>query len=321
MALLLAPIFFLASTTLVAAPEGNEIPDAYATSATKITLGDGRALNLRCAGKGERVVLFEAGTNADSSAWFRVLPLLAGTARACAYDRAGYGFSDAGPMPRDLEADVADLHELIRAARLPLPLVLVGHSLGSNIVRQYAIRHPHDVAGMVLVDPPEQGEEAAMPAQWKREDAALREKRDAFLIACEQSAQAGTLMPGCLRAAPPWMGARVAAAVSANKSRPDYWRTLHSELSANQRLFAEPVPDDERYGDIPLILLAADTPYDGVADDVRTALEQARAQTRQRILSASTTSRRIDVPGASHDIQLDRPEAVASAVREMLHQP
>jgi pimeloyl-ACP methyl ester carboxylesterase len=321
-AVFMASLVLLASASASAAPGVETIPNSYATPATLVMLGDGHAINLRCSGKGERVVLFEAGTNADSSTWYRVLPLLESQARVCAYDRAGYGFSDEGPMPRDLDADVTDLHELIQAAKLPLSLVLVGHSLGSNIVRRYAQQFPGDVAGMVLVDPPEQGADQAIPEQWKRDAARLREKRDALLIACGKAAEAGNLFAspalGCLRAPPPWMNERVAASVKENKAKPGYWRTLRSELTENQRIFSTAVPLEERYGDIPLVVLRAGESDMDVPEEVRVALKQARDQTHQRIIAASTHSKLQDVPDASHDIQLDRPEAVASAVMEVL---
>jgi pimeloyl-ACP methyl ester carboxylesterase len=315
-------VSLLVSTSALAETETPMIPEAYAALATRITLDHGRTINLRCTGQGDRVVLFEAGTNADSSTWYRVLPRLRGQARACAYDRAGYGFSDEGPMPRNLHADVADLHALVRAAKLPLPILLVGHSLGSNIVRRYVQEFPGEVAGLVLVDPPEQGADSAMSEQWKRDDVALSKQRDAFIATCGKAAEAGELFAssaqGCLRAAPAWMGERVAAAVKANKARPGYWRTLRSELAENQLVFSVPVPADEHYGEIPLVLLSAGKLDTDVPEEVRTPLIQAREQTRHRIMAASTHARRIDLPDASHDIQLDQPEAVSAAVIEML---
>src|SRR5256885_1550156 len=73
--------------------------------------------------------------------------------RACSYDRAGYGFSDDGPRPRTSRACVEELRALLRAAKVPAPYVLVGHSFGSHNVRLYAAMHPDEVAGIVLVDP------------------------------------------------------------------------------------------------------------------------------------------------------------------------
>jgi len=162
-------------------PLDTQTPDAYARPGKHIAVGDGRSLNLRCSGSGPVTVLLEAGAHADLSSWFRVQPLLQETARVCAYDRAGYGFSGEGPLPRDLAADVADLHALIEGAGLRTPLVLVGHSLGSNIVRRYASVHPGDVAALVLVDPPAQDQQRFMPAQWNRDETAMAAQRDAFL--------------------------------------------------------------------------------------------------------------------------------------------
>ncbi len=318
---IVATALLLASGVLNAAPDApQQTPDAYARPGERVTIAPGRALNLRCTGSGAQTVMLEAGGNADSTTWFRVQSLLSAGARVCSYDRAGYGFSDEGPMPRSLQADVDDLHALIQAARLKTPLLLVGHSLGSNIVRSYAQQHRHDVAGLVLVDPPEQGAQAGMPEQWQRDDEASRAQRNAFLDACMQAAAAGTLaaadgpLKGCLRAPPAWQSPAVAAATRAYKLKPSYWKTLRSELDENVAIFAAPVPADSTFGAMPVVVLTAAEDYAGVPDEVRKVLTDAREQTRQRLVATSTRGRRIDVAGASHDIQLDQPQAVVDAV-------
>jgi hypothetical protein len=126
------------------------------------------------------------------------------------------------------------------------------------------------------------------------------------------------MLQGCLRAPPSWMSEQVANAVRQNKSKPSYWRTLRSELAQNVGLFAAPVSANESYGTIPLVLLRADAKEEGVPEAVQEVINAKRRQTHARILSASTRSISIDVPGASHDIQLDRPEAVVSAVETLL---
>ncbi|MFC3552469.1 alpha/beta fold hydrolase [Lysobacter cavernae] len=297
-----------------------QTPDAYAKPGERVAIAPGRTLNLRCSGNGPHTVLLEAGGNADSSTWFRVQSLLSSKARVCAYDRAGYGFSDEGPLPRDLDADVADLAALVEAAKLKTPLVLAGHSLGSNIVRRYAQAHPSNVSAMVLVDPAEQGADALLPDAWKRKDEAGRAQRKAFLDACLKAAEAGTLdkaegpLASCLRAPPPWQSAPVAAATRAYKLKPTYWRTLRSELEANAAIFAASVPADETHGDTPVVVLVASSDVPGVPDDVRQAMQHARAQTQERLVASSRQGRRVDVPNASHDLQLDAPQVVADTV-------
>jgi pimeloyl-ACP methyl ester carboxylesterase len=297
------------------------IADAYAAPAELVRLDDGRSLNLRCSGEGTPVVMLEAGGNADSSTWHRVQPRLAARTRVCAYDRAGFGFSEEGALPRNLDADVADLHALIAEARLPVPLLLVGHSLGTNIVRKYAQEHPAQVIGLVLLDPPEQGAENEMPPDWQSQNAASLEQRDAFITNCMQAAEANdaaTMLQRCLRPPPAWMSEAAASAMQRNKSQPAYWRTLRSELESNIGVFAAPVPADESYGALPLALLQAPDQVVDAPDPVRDVIETARRQTHQRILAASTRSIAIPVPGASHDIQLDQPDAVVSAVLRLL---
>lgn len=299
----------------------NMIPDHYASAAKLVALNDTRSMNLRCTGKGTPVVILEAGGNADSSTWYRVQPQLAGLTRVCAYDRAGFGFSDGGPLPRDLDANVSDLQALIQAADIQLPVLLVGHSMGSNIVRSFAQRFPEQVVGLVLVDPPEQGADQQLPASWKAEIAPMIAQREDLLRTCEAAAKANdakTLEGRCVRQPPPWVGERVATSMRANKAKLSYWRALRSEIATNEKLFAAPVPRTESYGAIPLLLLRPESQDEGVPEAVQKVLETARSLTHARILAASTKANEVVVPNTSHDIQLDQPAAVVSGVRQLL---
>jgi pimeloyl-ACP methyl ester carboxylesterase len=72
--------------------------------------------------------------------------------RSCAYDRAGMGWSDEGPKPRDSEAIVGDLEKLIAASGERGPFILMGHSMAGLHTRLYAGRNPEKVAGLVLIE-------------------------------------------------------------------------------------------------------------------------------------------------------------------------
>jgi pimeloyl-ACP methyl ester carboxylesterase len=80
---------------------------------------------------------------------------------AVTYDRAGLGWSDRGPNPRDARQHAGELHTLLARAGIPGPYVLVGHSLGGLSVRMFADEYPNEVAGMVLI-------EATNPDSWQR---------------------------------------------------------------------------------------------------------------------------------------------------------
>lgn len=299
------------------------IPDSYAHAAKLVDLGHGRHLNLRCTGSGSQTVMLEAGGLSDSSTWFKVQPALASFARVCAYDRAGYGFSSEGPLPRDLNADVSDLHALIHHAGIKTPLVMVGHSLGSNIVRQYASRYPTDVSAMVLIDPPAQDIGRFAPG-WQKDEDALSVQRFAFLHQCEAAAEKHALpstdpdLSHCLDDSNPLASAKLNAVNLAHDSKPAFWHTVVSELQNNVALFKRPVSAHETHGSTPLIVLSAANTYADALPRDREGLEKARAHTQAQIVATSSRGMLVPVADTSHDIQIDQPSAVVEAVARAL---
>ena len=299
------------------------MPDLYAQAGKPVDIGHGRQLNLRCSGSGSQTVMLEAGAIADSSTWYKVQPLLAAHARVCAYDRAGFGFSSEGPMPRNLDADVSDLHALIHRAGLHTPLLMVGHSLGSNIVRQYASQYPAEVSALVLVDPPAQDIGRFAPA-WQKEEERLSVQRFAFLHRCEAAAEKHQLpstdlaLSHCLGGADPLASARLNAVNLAHKSKPAFWHTVLSVLQDNARVFKQAVAARETHGSTPLIVLSAANTYADALPRDRKGLEEARSHTQAQIVATSTRGTLVHIADTSHDIQIDQPEAVAKAVMQAL---
>lgn len=123
----------------------------------------GRKLYLECMGIGSPTVILEGGLGSGGAASGRIWnqlngrntiqPDIAQETRVCAYDRAGYGFSDQGPVvPHTLRFFADDLHLLLHAAGIEGPYVLAGISLGGPIVRMFADHYPDEVAGIVLMD-------------------------------------------------------------------------------------------------------------------------------------------------------------------------
>lgn len=113
----------------------------------------GYNLNINCTGQGSPTVILESGHQVPAIGWRFVQPDIAKFTRVCSYDRAGYGWSDPGPMPRTSAQIVKELHTLLRNAGEKPPYVLVGHSSGGTNMRIYAGHYPSEVAGMVLAEP------------------------------------------------------------------------------------------------------------------------------------------------------------------------
>ena len=90
------------------------------------------------------------GSTASSWAWEQ--RAVARFAPVVSYDRAGLGASDPGPMPRDGDLLVTELHTALEHAGLPPPYVFVGHSYGGLLARIFTEKYPDQVVGAVLVE-------------------------------------------------------------------------------------------------------------------------------------------------------------------------
>lgn len=158
---------------------------ALATAAETDRMLDvgGGALHVVQGGAGPVTVVFEAGFASDLSVWRKVLPETAKQARVLAYSRAGTGQSPPRATPLGLEQSAAEFEQMLAAAGAQPPYVLVGHSYGAFLIRSFAARHPAQVAGMVFVDPADEGLEATL------------KKVDAARVRQDQQALAASMPP------------------------------------------------------------------------------------------------------------------------------
>lgn len=293
----------------------------------------GRTLNIQCVGAGRPAVILESGANwavnsgvydpktmfsnggpRPGYSWVAVQRALAAVTTVCWYDRAGSGWSDLGPYPRDSASQARDLGALLRAARIPPPYVLVGESSAALDARVYTGFYPSQVAGLVL-------------ANWA--DPALlldpqtgngrRAKRIPDLVYHGQDVAAqffNMVGLGRLGTVPPtptapkgltaaewdtiWFLTHCSKAMSALMQDIASWRPSSAEARSARNL-----------GDRPLIVLgAANLPAPA---DFREAWTNAQTD----LVRLSTRGRRIEVGGA-RDLLYDAPDAIVSAVRQVV---
>jgi pimeloyl-ACP methyl ester carboxylesterase len=105
-------------------------------------------------GQGSKTIVFVHGWTCDATSWAGQVSALAEGYRVVTLDLPGHGRSEA-PAQADFSMDLfAKAVEAVRAEVGADKVVLVGHSMGAAVIREYALDYPEHVAGLVAVDGP-----------------------------------------------------------------------------------------------------------------------------------------------------------------------
>jgi pimeloyl-ACP methyl ester carboxylesterase len=288
---------------------------------TKVDVG-GYKLYLDCRGEGVPTVVLESGLDDSSAAWGAVQPEVAKFTRVCNYDRAYIGFSDAGPIPWTLHQQVFDLHQLLKAASIQTPYVLVGQSFGGLLNQLYKSVYPGDVAGIVLVDsthidinmgdkpmrsaatgepiPPPQTMTSSPPPPLTKDEQAMLDKALSRLAKEVQ----GTLphpydkLPADAQEIWRWEHSHPKMHPGGEDPIKNHWAD-EMEQMAQERKGKEHV-----YGDMPLYVLAAS----------RAASDAERLRQVNDMALMSSNSRLLLDPKSAHDMHIDVPSLVTQSI-------
>jgi pimeloyl-ACP methyl ester carboxylesterase len=281
----------------------------------------GRSLHVDERGSGTPLVLFEAGIAASSVSWRPVQDLVAAATETAAYDRAGFGWSDAASRLKTADDAANDLLRLLVRGRMRTPVVLVGHSFGGLVARIFQQRYPGLVVGLVLVDPVVRCEwrNASEPRLRMLDRGAKLSRRGATLARLGiVGAALRTLVSGSSRV--PKLLANVSAGAGAHvahrlvgevrKLPRELWPVVAQHWSQSRSFEAmatnlENLPtsvtqlDETRgLGDMPVSILSA----------------SRLVPEHEADAALSTRGQHLVVPGAGHWLQLDAPATVAAAV-------
>jgi pimeloyl-ACP methyl ester carboxylesterase len=103
---------------------------------------------------GKTVILIHGLIMDDLSSYYFTLanPLSAAGHDVVMYDLRGHGHSDRPPTGYSVDDGVADLDGLLTALNICRPVHLVGNSYGGAIAMAMALRHPHRVADITLIE-------------------------------------------------------------------------------------------------------------------------------------------------------------------------
>jgi pimeloyl-ACP methyl ester carboxylesterase len=269
----------------------------------------GYRIHLYCTGErtaGEPTVILESGTGAASPDWGLVQPEISKITRVCSYDRAGYGWSDKGPLPRTSKYLAEELHTLLTKSGEEGPYVLVGHSFGGHVIRLFAHQYPQEVIGMVLVD--------ARP-----EELALRPAVSEFQLTIGAfMARFGFFhLLGKV-----YMKPEILETLPQNYPWPFmfYPHTMETMRDENPLESDKQVLDSGNLGDLPLFVIVHGNPSmfaNLPAEDA--LLAEADWQAAQKKLAASSSNSQLVVAeGSGHGITFERPDVIIDAIQQIL---
>jgi pimeloyl-ACP methyl ester carboxylesterase len=275
--------------------------------------------------------VLDAALGATSISWFGVQPAVARFSRVVAYDRGGFGWSEAGPLPRTAGRLANELHVLLERAGERPPFLLVGHSFGGLVVRVFAARWPRETAGLVLVDP-------AHPEDWVRPAPKEQALIDRGVRLCGHGSRLARLGvarvvaalagAGALRPAWALVGAVTGGDLTARDegilgpmwklppelrrplrrfwTQPKFYDALGSQIASMPTTSGEVLAAAAGgYGDLPLVTISSSNPGDH------------RLRQQEALARLSTRGRHLIATNSSHWIPLDQPELVVHAIREV----
>ncbi len=269
-------------------------------------------------------VVFEHGCGVSSEVWALVCEELSELTQTLVYDRAGYGYSEPGVLPRTSDRCVEDLHKLVERLELARPFILVGHSLGGFYARLYAERYPEDVAALVLIDASHEDEiRGIFPIpHLKRQKLSVR-----LYGAAKWVARIGVLPWLAKRHWIPGFGKFVSKLPQA--SRDAMWERV---FSANSMEAAESEYDcfvgetgsvpHSRFARLPLAVVKAGVYLPGRTRKatLRQQVERTLYDTAVKMQHLSESGRLIEAGGSGHHVQVDKPGTVIGIVKRLLEQ-
>jgi pimeloyl-ACP methyl ester carboxylesterase len=279
---------------------------------------DGKTMHIYCTGQGSPTVVLEDGLGNDWTIWAKNQPVLSQVTRVCAYDRAGFGYSEPRAGVRDSNAISHELHGLLQAAGINGPIILMGHSIAGIHMRNYTAAYPQQVVGIVFID-------GSTPQQDKYMPAELEKKERQYIAVLFPAVKIATEI-GLMRAlgqcsdVPKGMEG-YALWLKADACHPSQITASVNEMNAvavsgDETVHAGP------FGSLPILIFSQDPSMHTPLLDATTSKQMSEIWNgmQENLKKLSTNSRRIIAKGSTHYVQVDRAELVNREVTSFIEQ-
>lgn len=290
---------------------------------------NGHKLHVYCTGGGGPTVVVENGLGDFSFDWILVQSRVARFTRICTYDRGGYAWSDPGPKPRTFAQLNLELHDALAKLGEHGPFVLVGHSFGGPVMRNFARVYAADVVGMVFVDAAHEGLRVGIgggktirlgDGAKGREIPAPHEDMSASdkpTVRAEDLPEELKRLDSMFKVLPSEQQTMQLWA----QQLPEVYDAENSETQWSDEYFAKwlATPQTGVLGAMPLIVLSRmDGGYrEGDSDIPAAQLEKERKDGQAKLVLLSSNSKQVLVHGG-HNMNLEAPNDVSNAIREVV---
>jgi pimeloyl-ACP methyl ester carboxylesterase len=320
-------ILFLAAVSVVCFGAGIAQGESKPAAPGKLVDLGGHKLHVWCEGKGTPTVVVETGLGDFSFDWVLVQKKVSGFTRICTYDRAGYGWSDPGPKPRTFAQINLELRDALAKAGEKGPFVMVGHSYGGPVVRNFALTYSSNTAGVVFVDSAFEGMRVGIGG-----GKTLRLGEDAKGRAIPQAREAmkdsdKPVIPAEAASMQPQPVDSLYKVLPPDEQKMRLWAQNQleiqdaegSQMDWSSEYFARwmAAPQAGTLGKIPVIVLTrAEGGYGDDADVSAAQMEKERKEGQGKLAQLSSNSKQIVIK-SGHNMNLEAPDDVVSAIREM----
>jgi len=280
-------------------------------------------------GEGSPTVIILPGMNAFSWGWWGIQDEIAKTTRVVTYDRAGYGWSEAGPEPYSSKQIATELHTLLQRLQIDPPCILVGASMGGVYAKHYAKLYPDDVAGVIFAD----------PSAWDETDLRSKAKQDAVAAQRESrtfnevfASFGGFRFFGSYFLRMHRIPDSVMPLVLEALSNPEQHKNFQRHFAALYRVDdSHFLKAPEGFPQIPVKVIVQDSDvtvgdavrYQEIKGDAsekkaRQYLQSVRQRQREEYMGLSSDSQWIMAEGSGHNIQHERPDLLMQVIRDMI---
>jgi pimeloyl-ACP methyl ester carboxylesterase len=279
-------------------------------------------------GEGSPTVVIEPGWGGLSAEWDPIQRALSKITTVISYDRAGYGESPKGDMPRSAEQVADELFNILNNLGEPGPIVLVGHSGGGLYCQQFAKMFPRYVSGMVLVDSitvrDREFEKLDAPKyhELMSLETRLRNIRKIAELEKEEfNKNIAPLVENLYQEFPDDLRHQLIA----YQSDKQFYEAIVAEFEAYEESIEQNIRMGDNFPEIPLKVLCRDykvmvelSKKIGVPEEEARLAEELWLKNEQSLCELSSESEFILVKNASHNIHIERPEVIAAAVKDII---